>query len=72
MTIPADDASCPGSLGGLEDTVIVGVVGDDADALDRFEDLADANELGHGSPHVVVLPGEPLGEHPTQFDQQRR
>jgi hypothetical protein len=72
VTVVADDDGCPSSLGGLEHTIVVGVVHDDADAVDRFDDLADANELSEGSPHELVLPPELLGEDPTQLSQQRR
>jgi hypothetical protein len=45
-------------LGGLEDTVVVGVVRDDADTLDQFVDPADAYDLGGGRLDVVVRPVE--------------
>jgi hypothetical protein len=58
--------------GVLDHTTIVGVVRGDADTLDSFGDLADAHHLGEGSPHVVALPVELLGQNPAKLSQQRR
>jgi hypothetical protein len=71
VRVPADDERCPSGLGGLEHPIVFGVVRDDTDTLDRFDDLTDAHDLGVCSPQVGVLPNGLLREDPTELGQQR-
>jgi hypothetical protein len=71
VSISADDEGCPSGLCGLEHPTVVGVVRDDVDTLDRFDDLTDAHDLGEGGPQIDELATERLGEDPTELGQQR-